>query len=191
MLDDAISSSSSKTNAIVRAHLKDALVVGGTTVAPAGTPVLIRILRASGAKSGDVYGYVDIAFEPLHLPDGQDVMLRAPISHLTIYSSGGHDATVGVEDTVGEIFIPAYILYAATRKGRNVNLPAGTTIRARTIERVETNLQGAVVVKTPAPLTIPIGVPAPDYQPLPLAIVATPHPHVRNTPAPTPFPSPT
>ena len=76
VLDDAISSKASKTGEIVRAHLKYAIVVGGRTVAPAGTPVQIRIVDTSAADIADTYGFVDIYFEPLKLVDGRMLPLR-------------------------------------------------------------------------------------------------------------------
>ncbi|MDQ2992239.1 MAG: hypothetical protein M3R30_05410, partial [Candidatus Eremiobacteraeota bacterium] len=80
VLDDAIGSAISQRNQVARAHLRDALVVGAKTLAPAGAPVSIDIIGSQGAKAGDIYGYVDISIEPLVLSDGSRLPLRAPYS---------------------------------------------------------------------------------------------------------------
>jgi len=110
VLDDAIGSTISQRNQVARAHLKDALSIGSTVLAPAGTPVSIDIIGAQGAKSGDVYGYVDISVEPIVLTDGSRLPLRSPYSHLAPNTTAGHEATVGVEDTIGDIFIPGHMI---------------------------------------------------------------------------------
>ena len=65
VLDDPISSKGAKAGQIVRAHLKDAIVVAGRVVVPAGAPGQIRIVDSSAADIMDTYGFVDIFFEPL------------------------------------------------------------------------------------------------------------------------------
>ncbi len=90
VLDDPISSRSSKAGQLVRAHLKDAIVVAGRTVAPAGTPAQIRIVDVSPSDIADTYGFVDIFFEPMTLPDGRALPLRAPVARLEPRVSSGH-----------------------------------------------------------------------------------------------------
>ena len=110
---------------MVRVHLKDAIVLNGREVVPAGTPATIRIINASKADIMDTYGFVDIFFEPLQLPDGRTLPLRAPTSRLAVNVSSGHESTVGVEDQIGDIFIPDYALYQIFRHGKNFVLSAG------------------------------------------------------------------
>ncbi|HVS46247.1 MAG TPA: hypothetical protein VMS32_06225 [Verrucomicrobiae bacterium] len=190
VLDDPISSQSTKTNATIAAHLRDPLIVNGITVAPAGAPASIRVLHATPAQAGDFYGYVDIAFLPLHLPDGQDLPLRTPTSHITAYVSTGHDATVGVEDSVTDIFFPAHMLYQVFRKGRNVTLGVGSVLRARTVATIAVS-HGVAVVQTPKPLPLPVDVPATSYRALPFVQMPTQEPKPTRTPPPTPEPTPT
>ncbi len=196
VLDDAIGSAVSSRSQVARAHLKDALAIGSRVLAPAGAPVSIDILASEGAKSGDVYGYVDIAIEPLVLSDGSRLPLRTPYAHLTTYVTAGHAATVGVEDTIGDIFIPGHIIYRAMRKGRNVTLPAGSMLRTRTLGSVSINARGEVAVATPAPITMPSTAPVGDFKPLPFATAAVLRPNQRPTPyhatpEPTDTPAPT
>ena len=76
-----ISSSSSKAGDIVKAHLENALVVDGVTIAPPGQPIEIKIADASPASNPDIYGFVDIYFRPLtSSTDGRTIPLRAPAS---------------------------------------------------------------------------------------------------------------
>jgi hypothetical protein len=69
VLDDPITSKGAKAGQLIRAHLKSAIVVAGRVIAPAGTPGQIRIVDSSPSEITDVYGFVDIFFEPLALPD--------------------------------------------------------------------------------------------------------------------------
>jgi hypothetical protein len=115
VLDDPISSKSSKPGENVRAHLKSAIVVNGRTVAPAGAPGQIRVVAVSGSDIEDKYGFVDIFFEPLALPDGRVLPLRASVARLEPRDSSGHESTVEAEDTVGDIFVPYYTLWQIFR----------------------------------------------------------------------------
>ncbi len=198
VLDDAIGSAISQRNQVARAHLRDALVIGGTTLAPAGAPVSIDIIGSQGAKTGDVYGYVDISIEPLVLSDGSRLPLRAPYSHLTQNVTAGHEATVGVEDTIGDIFIPGHIIYRALRRGRNVTIPVGSMVRTRTLGTVSIDANGEVAVATPRPISMPSIAPIGDFKPIPFATAPNLKPNARPTvfqvtpePTDTPMPSPT
>ena len=181
VLDDPISSNHSKPDDIVRIHLKNPLVVGGVVIAPAGSPAKIRVIHAEASQSGDVYGYVDIFFEPLVLPDSRQIPLRAPTSHLTANVSTGHQSTVGMEDTVGDIFVPGYVLYHAFRKGRNFELGPGSEIRARTLATVSVDSRGAIAISTPPPYAIDIATPHSAFSAPPLA---TPRPTEEPLPKP-------
>jgi hypothetical protein len=132
VLDDPISSKSSKAGEMARVHLKSALVVGNRTLAPAGTPARVRILDVSPSDIADTYGFVDIFFEPMQLPDGRMLPLRAPVARLAPHRSSGHESTVGTEDTVGDIFVPYYSFYQIFRHGKNFVLRAGSELPART-----------------------------------------------------------
>ena len=195
MLDDAVSSSASRKNDTVHAHLKDALTIDGKTIAAAGTPVEIRVMDAEPAQIGDVYGYVDVYFLPLRLPDGREIPLRAPTAHLTVNVSAGHTSTVGIEDTVEDIFIPYHFLYHAFRKGRNFVLGPGSQIRARTQATVSVTPKGAIAIETPTPViagddaprntfsAAPFATPGPSFQPH--------QPPRKPSPSPTPTAAPT
>ncbi len=182
VLDDAISSDKSHTDDVVRAHLRDPIVLGGKTVAPAGTPATIRILRAESAQSGDVYGYVEIFFEPMLLPDGSRLPLRAPTSRLNVHVSAGHESTVGIEDTVEDIFIPYALLYQVFRKGKNFELAPGAEIRARTEAVLMVGPNGAVAVATAKPIGVELQTPHGSYSAFPLATPID----VRHKPTPIP-----
>lgn len=189
VLDDPISSSSSRKNDVVRAHLKSAIVVGSLTLAPANTPVKIDVLDAEPAQIGDVYGFVDIYFRSLHLADGRVLPLRAPTSHLTVNVSAGHQSTVGAEDTVGDIVVP-YVIYHAFRKGRNFVLGAGSEIRARTEATVSVTGNGALAITTPVPIAVAGNTPHPTFSAAPLATPGEKFQPVRPSPKPTPSPTP-
>jgi hypothetical protein len=194
VLDDPISSKSSKAGQIVRAHLKNAIVVGGRIVAPAGAPAQIRIVDSSAADIADTYGFVDIFFEPLALPSGRTLPLRAPIARLAPRVSSGHESTVGAEDTVGDIFIPYYPLWQIFRKGKNFVLQAGSELPARTEATVTAQPDGTIAIVTPRPLPPSGEVPNSAFpvEPMATPLGGTPPTHRPPTPSPpTPSPTPT
>ena len=168
VLDGTISSASSNINEIVQAHLKDALVLNGTTVAAAGTPVRIRIIDVKRAQNPDIYGFVDIYFYPLALPSGATIPLRAPASHLSFSTTAGHESTVGVEDTIGDIFAPTLLLHVF-RKGHNFTLEPGAVVHARTQATVSLASNGAVAIVTPAPVMLNAQAPHSTFNAVPLS----------------------
>lgn len=215
VLDEPISSNKSKTNELVRVHLRDPIVVNGKTIAPAGTAGQIRILDVSPADIADTYGYVDIYFEPMTLPDGRALPLRAEEARLAPRVSSGHASTVEAEDTVGDIFVPYYSLYQIFRHGKNFVMREGAELPARTDATITTLANGTVTIVTPRPLThasdmpnssfpvqaesTPVGG-LPTVKPKPGTTSATSAPSgaLRTptpwpspaTPSPTPWPSP-
>ena len=193
VLDDAISSKSSKGGQIVRAHLKEPIVVAGQTIAPAGTPAQIKILDSSAADIADQYGFVDIFFEAMTLPDGRTLPLRTLITRLTPNVTAGHESTVGAEDTVGDIFVPYYSLWQIVRHGKNFVLGAGSVMPARTEATIAAGRNGKVSIEIPRPTTQSTEPPNSSFPVMPLATPygpfgATPRP--RTTPSPPPLPSP-
>jgi hypothetical protein len=190
VLDDPISSKTSKTGQLVRAHLKNAIVVDGHTVAPAGTPGFVRIVDVSGADIADTYGFVDIFFEPLALPNGLTLPLRAPVGRLEPRVSSGHESTVAAEDTVGDIFVPYYALWQIFRHGKNFILNPGSELAARTDASVTARRDGTILIVTPRPLAQSSEVPDATFPTEPLATpLPTAPPTPRSHPTPTPTPS--
>ena len=87
-------------------------------MAPAGTPAKIRIVAVSAADIGDVYGFVDIFFEPMTLPDGRALPLRAPVARLEPHVSAGHESTVEWEDTIEDQVIPYHFCITSSGRAR-------------------------------------------------------------------------
>jgi hypothetical protein len=168
-IDDSISSKSSKRGEIIGVRLKNPLVIGGRTIAPAGTPAKLRIVDVSPADIGDVYGFVDIFFEPLQLPDGRTVPLRAPIARLAPHDSTGHESTVELEDTIEDEVIPYHFLYHIFRKGKNFVLGAGSQIPARTEATITALPNGTVAIETPQPMRPELRMPKSTFPSQPYA----------------------
>lgn len=186
ILDGTISSHS-RSGSVVRAHLRDPIVLGGVTVARAGTPVTIEIAQSSSAENGNIDGWVDVYFEDLPLLSGKKLPLETPTAHLNPHMSAGQESTREVTDTVGDIFIPGHILYHMLRKGADITLRPGTLISARTAATIDV-AHGAIAVSTPAPFTTSLDTPHPDFVPQPLA---TPPGFHEPTPKPSPSVKPT
>ena len=195
MLDDPISSKSSKAGQLIRVHLKDAIVVGGRVIAPAGAPAQVRIVDTSPADIMDVYGFVDIFFEPLTLADGRTLPLRAAVARLEPRVSSGHESTVEAEDTVGDIIVPYYPLWQIARKGKNFVLGPGSVLPAKTQATLSAQSNGTIAIVTPAPLVQGVEPAADTFPASPLATpfgpaAATPRPRSTPPPSPSPTPSP-
>jgi hypothetical protein len=193
VLDEPISSKGSKAGSYVRVHLKNPIVVAGHTIVPAGAPARIRIVDSSAADILDTYGFVDIFFEPLGLPDGRLLPLRTPIARLSPNVSSGHQSTVEAEDTAGDIFVPYYPVWQILRKGKNFVLGQGSVLPANTEATITVQSDGTVAVVTPPPLTAGN---EPANSAFPVSPLATPFgveaqtPRPRSTPHPSPSPSP-
>jgi hypothetical protein len=189
VLDGTISSSSSKAGDIVKAHLEKPLVLEGTTVAPAGTPVEIRISDASPATNPDIYGFVDIFFRPMQLPDGRSLPLHARISHLNVLISAGHESTAEAENTIGDIWAPTLLLHVF-RKGRNFKAEPGAHVNAVTDASVVVARGGKVAIETPAPLVLDAETPISSFRAMPMATVDASFTPKLATPEMTPLPTP-
>jgi hypothetical protein len=192
--DEPISSKSSKAGQLVRAHLKKAIVISGHVIAPAGTPAQIKVVDVSPSDILDVYGFVDIYFEPLQLPDGRSLPLRAPVARLSPRVTAGHESTVEAEDTVGDIFVPYYSIWQILRKGKNFVLSPGSELPARTEATITAQPNGSIAIVTPQPLSPRVEVPISAFSPTPVATPFGPAAeegrHKRSTPQSSPSPAP-
>ena len=186
VLDDTLSSRL-KAGSVVRAHLRDPIVLGGKTIARAGAPVEIEVSQVSPAHMGNQDGSVEIYFKALALADGTSIPLTTPTSHIDPHISVGAYNTRAVTDTVGDIFIPGHYIYHMLRKGRDVVLGPGTVLRARTGASIEV-ARGAVLVATPRPLITVSDTPHPGFVPAPMY---TPPGFHLPTPKPSPSVQPT
>ena len=175
-------SSHSQEGTLVRAHLRDPLVIGGITAAPAGAPVQIRIIHSSGAQMANVDGSVDIYFEPFTLTTGGTLPLVTPTGHIDPHLTAGQSSTRNVTDTVGDIFIPYHFLYHMLRKGMEVDLRPGTVIRARTAAELRFTA-GSLAIVTPPAIAGAADVP---HAAIKIPPVATPPGFATPTPKPSP-----
>ena len=171
----------------VRAHLRDPIVIGGITAAPAGAPVAIRILHTQGAQLANQDGSIDIYFEPLTLSNGSTLPLVTPTGHIDPYLTPGQASTRGVTDTVGDIFIPYHFLYHMLRKGMEVDLRPGTVMRARTGAELRF-AAGSLAIITPPAIAGAADAPSAAIK---IAPVATPPGFAPPTPKPSPSVLPT
>ena len=199
VLDDKIDSGSTKSGTVIRMHLRDPLVVDGTTVAPANAPATLAIVTTQAAHSGDVDGAVQIHLDPLRLAHDVALPLRAYHEYLNVERTGGNLATRDTTDTIADIFIPGHVIYHAFRKGRQLVLPVGSVLRAQTAATIAVASAGSVVLSTPQPFVstydAPHAVltPPPFYTPQPARPRPLPRgkPTLPPTPPPTPAPTPT
>jgi hypothetical protein len=192
VFDEKLSSAKAQPGQVIRLHLRDALVVNGVLLAPAGTPASLTVVGTRHAQQADEDGAVEIHLEPLVLP-GKGVLPVRPVrEYLTIDRSGGQIATRGTEDVIGSIFIPNYQLYQYFRHGQEYVLPPGAVLRALTSASIDATNPKAIVIATPPPMVKTTDPPYADYTPIPLytAQLPTPRPTPRPKPTPTPTPKP-
>jgi hypothetical protein len=192
VLDETINSKNSKAGSMVRAHLREPLVIDGVTVAAKNAPVQIEVVQTRGAQMGNVAGSVEIYFEPFTLANGKQLPLHTPTAHIDPHMSTGQYNTRALGDTAADIFIPYHYMYHILRKGQQVDLRPGTVIRARTAAAIAVN-NGAISLATPAPFTYSVDKPHADFAPVPLATPRDnplPAPKATASPSPSPSPSP-
>ena len=173
VLEGAISSNGSQPGQRIPVRLRDPIVIGGHTLAPAGTPGIVRILAANSAQIGDVYGYVDVYFEPIQLANGGQLPLRSATTRLSVRLTAGHASTVGIEDGIEDQVIPFHYIYHVFRKGQNFELGPGAELQARTQAIVSLGSNGLPVISTPAPIAIGIHVPVSSFSAAPMATPAS------------------
>jgi len=193
VLDDKISSATTRPGTKIRLHVARAVVVNGVTLAPAGAPATLDIVTASGAEGGDRDGAVQIHLEPLQLPGRSEALLiRAPHEYLTMERSAGQLSTREATDTIGDIFIPYHILYHVLRPGQQFVLPVGSILRAQTAETIDASDPSAIVFSTPAPFRSMDDTPHSDVTEAPLFTPAPerPHPLPKGRPTLPPSPAP-
>ncbi|HEY0798516.1 MAG TPA: hypothetical protein VGD50_05160 [Candidatus Baltobacteraceae bacterium] len=185
VLDDRISSRESVPHSVVRFHLKDPLVVGGVTIADAGTPGSLTVVTAHKAIAPDQDGDVQIALSPLVLGTHGVLPLRPIHEYLTIDRTAGQLTTRDTTDTVADIFLPPYVLYQVMRRGHDFVLPAGTVLRVLTAASIAAPAASVVRIETPAPLKLNHDPIHADFTPIPLATVPPMFHRRKPTPRPT------
>ncbi|MBV8489483.1 MAG: hypothetical protein JO199_03060 [Candidatus Eremiobacteraeota bacterium] len=164
--------------------------MGGKTVAAAGAPEKIEIQDASAADIGDVYGFVDIYFEPLALSDGRSLPVRAPEARLAPRDSAGHESTVALEDLIEDAVIPYHVFYHMFRKGKNFVIGPGVELSARTGATMTALANGTVAIETPAPLPVESNAPTSSFPVEPIATPFGPSTDMGHGRKPSPLPTP-
>ena len=188
VLDQQIDSAETEPGTLVRAHLRDPIVVRGKTLAPAGAQVQL-IVSATRRSSEGVSGQIMLRLEPpLHLSDGLNLPMRLlyPVLSPLLVAANTTDITLPPDAKIEQI-----------KRGADLILPKGTMLRAKTTVTLDaTNSQQDMLV-APAPYTISTEKPYAAFTPIPLVTYhprATPPPRNRRgrgTPAPSPSSSPT
>jgi hypothetical protein len=178
VLDDKIDSRSTRPGTTIRLHLKDALVVNGVALAPAGAPETLEIVNTHAAASGDNDGSVEIHLDPFVLPKpALSVPIRAYHEYLTKERSAGNIATRDTTDTIGDIFIPYHVLYHVFRPGQQFVLEPGTVMKTEIAVTIDASNPQAVVLTTPPPFESTYDMPHSDLTPQPLYTPAPERPH--------------
>jgi hypothetical protein len=194
VLDDRVDSKKTQPGTAVRFHLAKALDVGGVQLAPAGATGTLKVVATRPAVAPDVDGAVQIDLDPLAIPGHGSLPLTATKSYITVEQTAGQQSTNSLEDAAKDILIPGHSLYRNLRKGRELSLPPGSILRARTGATISIGAGNTVVIATPPPFVLSTDMPYAAFTPIPLYTLPTPPPHAAQTPAPkatpTPLPSP-
>jgi hypothetical protein len=183
VIDDRISSRLSLPNSTIRYHLKDALVVGGITIAPAGAPGTLTVIAAHKAIAPDQDGTVQIALAPLSTAVGP-LPVRPVHDYLTVSHTAGQLTTRTTTDEAVDIFLPPYVVYQVLRRGRDLVVPAGSVLRILTAAAVSAANPKSVAIITPAPFILSSDPIHSDFTPIPLATVP---PVFHRQPSPRPL----
>jgi hypothetical protein len=182
VLDHTVSSAELEPGAIIPAHLREAIVLRGRTLAPAGTQMHLIVTEIRRAGNG-VGGEVVFRVEPVHLAD--DVNLPMRLIHPSL------SATLVLANP-DDIVLPAKAKTLPAR-GADLTLPPGTQLRARTTLTVDATNPNKTVLASPMPYTISTDRPYAAFTPIPLTTYNpnfTPAPRRRGRATPSPSPSP-
>jgi hypothetical protein len=193
VLDDKVSSGTSKPGAVIRMHLKDALIVNGITLAPAGSAAELVVVMTQPSAVGNIDGAVQIHLDPFELP-GRNLMLpiRAYHEYVTMERTAGQLSTRDATDTIGDILIPYHVLYHYLRPGQQLVLPPGSIVPARTAATIDAGNPRAIVLSTPPPFESTYDPPHADLTAPPLYTPGPmrPHPLAHGRPTLPPKPAP-
>jgi hypothetical protein len=189
VLDNPIDSKKTAAGTVVPIHLRKALIVNGTTLAPAGAPASLKVISTRPAVAPDVDGSVRISLEPLALPNRGSLPVRAIHEYITIELTAGQESTNSLTDAAKDIFIPGHVLYKNFRKGRELTLPSGSILRALTGATIDASNPAALVITTPPPFVLNTDEPYAAFTPIPLFTVAPPTPRATASPKPKPTPT--
>ncbi|MBV9646464.1 MAG: hypothetical protein JO043_03280 [Candidatus Eremiobacteraeota bacterium] len=176
VLDEPVDSHKTAAGTVVHMHLKDALRVGGVEVAQAGLRGTLRVVMTRPALSGDQDGAVELQVDPLPLPGRGTLPLYLTRSFVTVEMTAGQQSTRDLLDSAEDVLIPGHVIYHALRKGHELTLARGTTLRARTGASIDASRAPTVVIATPAPVQLNTDVPHSDFTPIPLYTLPTPPP---------------
>lgn len=183
VLDHTINTAQIEPGDIVPAHLRQAIVLRGKTLAQAGTQVHLIVTEVRRSGNG-VSGEVLLRAEPLRLNDDLSLPVRLmhPALSPLLVLANGDDVTVPAKAR------------SELRQGTELILPAGTLLRARTAATVDATNAEKMVVVTPPPFTISTERPYSAFTPIPLTTYNpkffTPAPRRGRHGRPTPSPSP-
>ena len=189
VLDEAIDSRSTPAGALVKVHLEKSLEVGGIVLAVAGAPGTLKVVAARRASAPDRDGALEIYLEPFPLAGHGVLPLRAVAEFLTVEVSAGQASTNDLTDLAKDVAIPGHAIYRAVRKGRDLTLPAGSIVRARTGATIDATNPAAIAVVIPPPFVTNTDPIHSDFTPIPLFTFA-PVPPKRPKPSPSPSASP-
>jgi hypothetical protein len=183
VLDHTVSSAELEPGAIIPAHLREAIVLRGKTLAPAGTQMHLIVTDIRRAGNG-VGGEVVFRVEPVHLADDVNLPMRLihPAMSATLVLANPDDIVLPPKAKT----LPA--------RGADLTLPPGTQLRARTTLTVDATNPNKTVLASPMPYTISTDRPYAAFTPIPLTTYNpnfTPAPGRRRRPSPSPSPSET
>jgi len=198
VLDQSIDSASTQPGATIAAHLRDAIVLRSTVLAPAGATVHLLVAetrRAGAGASGEVF----LRVEPLQLAGGITLPLQLVYPSMT---------PLLVAANPSDIRLP-HERAKSLKAGTDLVLPPGTLLSARTAATLDASSPNRTVVQTPPPYTYSTEEPYAAYTPIPLSTLnpyrtapprkrggkarptASPSPSSSPSPSPTPSPLPT
>jgi len=121
---ETVSSKTSIAGAMFKLALKEAIVVDGAELVPAGTPGQGEVVHAKKSGGSGVGGELVVAARFLDL-GGQHIRLRS-----MMLSSTGKDNTVLVAASAQAISFLAFAI-----RGKNTEFPAGSVAEAKIAER--------------------------------------------------------
>ena len=134
-MDQTVSSAHSKVGDPFAFKVIDDVHVGSRVAIPAGTSGTGKVARCAPAHGGRVDGILRLAFDPIKLSDGTEVVVDITQESL-VADENDHNGMAGSVASVADMTVPGFFLIDFLRKGNDATLTAGAPFHVAIVQDV-------------------------------------------------------
>ena len=132
-MDRTVSSAHSKVGDTFGFKILDDVRVGDRVAIPAGTAGTGKVVRCAPAHGGRVDGILRLAFDPVKLADGTEVIVDITQESL-VADENQHNGMASSVADVADMTVPGFFLIDFLRKGSDVTLGAGAAFHVAVVQ---------------------------------------------------------